>query len=91
MPTYTKETHVHWNTESDQYDNQDFDNERADFITLKVFEDKTDGVGIIVSPTETHRKWVDAPAAQEFIDFLTTIAEQKYGLNIISKQIVDAE
>lgn len=88
MPTllYTTMTVITWASYEDQMENLDFDYEREQKLTQMAEENKTDGVAIVVSPTVTKRFFVDAVAAQEYIDFVLAEAV-KFGLNIVSTEI----
>lgn len=88
---YTRETFITWATADDQYGNLDFDQEREDYLLQKTYEGKTDGDAIVIDTTKTKRKWIDQASAEDYINFITNVAETKYGLNIVSKQIVDPD
>ena len=53
-----------------------------------MFEDKTDGIGYVVSNVETRRLWIDQTAAQDWLDFITSLATE-HNLNIVQTKIMD--
>ena len=85
----TKITKIEWLTVEDQLGNEAFDGERLTKILEMTEANKTDGHPIIISDVITERYWLDQPAAQEYIDFITLKATQ-YNLNVVSMQIIDA-
>lgn len=82
----TFNTIITWGSYEDQIENLDFDLERETKLQTMISENKTDGSAIVVSPTVTKRFFVDAAAAQEYIDFIMAGAA-KYNLTVISTEI----
>ena len=87
---YTKITDITWATPEDQFANGEptFNDERINYIQIKVNENKTDGVGYQLSNVETRRLWLDQTTAQEYIDFITSLATT-YNCTITQTQILD--
>lgn len=88
MPTllYTTMTVITWASYEDQMENLDFDYAREQKLQQMAQENKTDVTAIIDSPTVTKRFFVDAAAAQEYIDFVVAGAAT-YGLTVVSTEI----
>lgn len=84
--TFTTSTIITWASYEDQMDNIDLDNARAQKLTEMAEAGKTDGEAIVITPASTQRFFVDAIAAQEYIDFITALATQ-YGVTIVSTEI----
>jgi hypothetical protein len=84
--TFTTSTIITWASYEDQMDNIDLDDARAQKITEMVNAGKSDGEAIVITPASTKRFFVDAVAAQEYIDFMVALAIQ-YGVTIVSTEI----
>jgi hypothetical protein len=87
---YTKITDITWASPEDQYalGDESFNNERDNYIATKIAENKTDGVGYTISNVRTRRLWIDQASAQDYVDFITTLATT-YNANIAEATIVD--
>ena len=61
---------------------------RIPFIQTQITLGKTDGVATNISPTVTSRNWVDAEAAQEWADFITSAAiDASTSVNVVITDI----
>jgi hypothetical protein len=85
----TKITKIEWASIEDISGNEDYDAIRETKIREMIVAQKTDGYPISITDVIYERYWLDQPAAQEYIDFVTLNAIQ-YNLNLVSTQILDA-
>jgi len=85
----TKITKIEWASIEDILGNANFDATREAKISEMITAGKTDGYAISITDVIYERYWIDQPAAQEYIDFITASVIQ-YNLNLVSTQILDA-
>lgn len=83
----TKQTKIVWASYADAFQ-EDLHIDRTIFVDQMVYDGKTDGTVIVENDTTYHRPFIDLPAAQEFVDFITQCALE-HNCTIISHDIMD--